>query len=335
MPNPLVEIFGLSKSFPITKGIIRRKQVGAIRAVDGIDLTIEEGETLALVGESGCGKSTTGRLILGLLPVTSGSILHRGEDIAGMDPARLRNMRSRFQMIFQDPFGSLNPRMTVLNLIAEPLKIAAVPKAVRNNKALELLDAVGLGPQHAARFPHEFSGGQRQRIGIARALALGPELVVADEPVSALDVSIQAQVINLMQDLQQKLGLTYLFISHDLGVVHHIADRIAVMYLGKIVEVGGKRDLFAHPRHPYTQALLAAIPVSRPDHRRQGRILTGDPSSAKDEVKGCRFAPRCPFATDMCRHDDPALQPMEHAHLVACHHADDIPIPPPTAKELT
>ena len=324
MTDPLVEIRNLSKHFPITKGIVRRKQVGAIRAVDGIDLTIRTGETLGLVGESGCGKSTTGRLILGLLPPTSGEILHRGTDIAAMSPAELRKMRSKFQMIFQDPFGSLNPRMTVRDLIAEPLKVNGIGKPERLEKADTLLSAVGLGPQHATRYPHEFSGGQRQRIGIARALALGPDLVVADEPVSALDVSVQAQVINLMQDLQQDLGLTYLFISHDLGIVHHIADRVAVMYLGRIVEVAAKPALFAAPAHPYTRALLAAIPVSRPDQCRPERALSDDPPDLAAIGKGCRFAPRCPFATDRCRVEDPVLRDLDSGHAVACHHAESI-----------
>ncbi|TYB84540.1 ABC transporter ATP-binding protein [Oceaniovalibus sp. ACAM 378] len=322
MAEPLVEIRNLAKHFPITKGIVRRRQVSEIRAVDGIDLTIHSGETLALVGESGCGKSTAGRLILGLLPPTDGAILHQGVDIAAMNPAQLRQMRSRFQMIFQDPFGSLNPRMTVRDLIAEPLKINGYGKAERLEKADALLEAVGLGSQHASRYPHEFSGGQRQRIGIARALALGPDLVVADEPVSALDVSVQAQVINLMQDLQQDLGLTYLFISHDLGIVHHIADRVAVMYLGRIVEVATKAALFASPAHPYTRALLDAIPVSRPDQRRPERALSGDLPDVASVVGGCRFAPRCPFATDRCRTEDPALRDLAAGHSVACHHAE-------------
>ena len=324
MAEPLVEIRSLAKYFAVTRGIVRRKQVGEIRAVDGIDLTIRTGETLGLVGESGCGKSTTGRLILGLLPPTNGVILHKGVDIAAMTPAELRRMRSRFQMIFQDPFGSFNPRMTVRDLIAEPLKINGRVKAERLEKADALLGAVGLGPQHANRFPHEFSGGQRQRIGIARALALGPDLVVADEPVSALDVSVQAQVINLMQDLQQDLGLTYLFISHDLGIVHHIADRVAVMYLGRIVEITTKSTLFAAPAHPYTRALLAAIPVSRPDYRRPERTLTGDPPGLATTAVGCRFAPRCPFVTDRCRADDPVLRSIDTGHDVACHHAETI-----------
>lgn len=332
MTEPLVKIRDLAKHFPVTKGIVRRRQVGAIRAVDGIDLTINSGETLALVGESGCGKSTTGRLILGLLPPTRGAILHRGTDIAAMSSAGLRQMRAKFQMIFQDPFGSLNPRMTVRDLIAEPLKINGHPRAERLEKAAALLAAVGLGPQHATRYPHEFSGGQRQRIGIARALALGPDLVVADEPVSALDVSVQAQVINLMQDLQQDLGLTYLFISHDLGIVHHIADRVAVMYLGRIVEVATKPALFAAPAHPYTRALLAAIPVSRPDQRRPERALSGDPPDLATIGAGCRFAPRCPFATDHCHAEDPVLRDLEPGHAVACHHAEDIRVDIPNPR---
>ena len=324
MAEPLVVVRGLTKSFSITRGVARRRQVGVIHAVDGIDLTIKTGETLGLVGESGCGKSTVGRLILRLLRPTSGSIRFAGAEIGTLEGEPLRAMRGRFQMIFQDPFGSLNPRMTVADLVAEPLRIGGLlSRSRRREKADELLDAVGLGPQYADRYPHEFSGGQRQRIGIARALALGPELIVADEPVSALDVSIQAQVINLMQDLQERLALTYLFISHDLGVVHHIADRVAVMYLGKIVEVAEKHALFARPGHPYTRALLAAIPVSRPQARGRREVLKGDLPGASEPGSGCRFASRCPHVAGRCRIEEPAPRAIGPGHSVACHFAED------------
>ena len=324
MTEVLLEVRGLSKIFPITSGIIRRRQVGEIPAVDGVDLSIHMGETLALVGESGCGKSTTGRLLLGLLRPTSGKILYRGEDIASVSDEELRKLRPQFQMIFQDPFGSLNPRMKVLDLIAEPLKIFGVAKAKRQERAMMLLKNVGLSVDHAQRYPHEFSGGQRQRIGIARALALDPQLIVADEPVSALDVSVQAQVINLLQDLQKDLGLTYLFISHDLGVVHHIADRIAVMYLGRIVEIASKRVLFDNPGHPYTQALLDAIPVSRPGQRHAREILSGDLPATSDHAVGCRFATRCRFKTDRCLKEEPVLRTIGAGQTAACHHVEQI-----------
>lgn len=324
MTEVLLEVRGLSKIFPITSGIIRRRQVGEIPAVDGVDLSIHKGETLALVGESGCGKSTTGRLLLGLLRPTSGKIFYRGEDIASVSDEELRKLRAQFQMIFQDPFGSLNPRMKVLDLIAEPLKIFGVAKAKRQERAMMLLKNVGLSVDHAQRYPHEFSGGQRQRIGIARALALDPQLIVADEPVSALDVSVQAQVINLLQDLQKDLGLTYLFISHDLGVVHHIADRIAVMYLGRIVEIASKRVLFDNPGHPYTQALLDAIPVSRPGQRYAREILSGDLPATSDHAVGCRFATRCRFKTDRCLKEEPVLRTIGAGQTAACHHVEQI-----------
>jgi oligopeptide transport system ATP-binding protein len=324
MTEVLLEVRGLSKIFPITSGIIRRRQVGEIPAVDGVDLSIHKGETLALVGESGCGKSTTGRLLLGLLRPTSGKIFYRGEDIASVSDEELRKLRAQFQMIFQDPFGSLNPRMKVLDLIAEPLKIFGVAKAKRQERAMMLLKNVGLSVDHAQRYPHEFSGGQRQRIGIARALALDPQLIVADEPVSALDVSVQAQVINLLQDLQKDLGLTYLFISHDLGVVHHIADRIAVMYLGRIVEIASKRVLFDNPGHPYTQALLDAIPVSRPGQRHAREILSGDLPATSDHAVGCRFATRCRFKTDRCLKEEPVLRTIGAGQTAACHHVEQI-----------
>ncbi len=325
MAETLVDIAGLEKHFAVAGGGWFSRRKLAVRAVDGVDLAIRRGETLGLVGESGCGKSTLGRLILRLVRPSAGAIRFGGVDIATLEGAALRAVRRRAQMIFQDPYGSLNPRMRVADLVTEPLRIAGRPPAAGYRAHAEsLLQSVGLDAQHAERYAHEFSGGQRQRIGIARALALEPELVVADEPVSALDVSIRAQVINLMQDLQARHRLTYLFISHDLGVVHHIADRVAVMYLGRIVELAPKRALYATPRHPYTQSLLAAIPAATPALRGRRVALGGDPPSPLAPPPGCRFHTRCPHAIERCRREDPPLQAAGEGHSVACLRADEI-----------
>jgi oligopeptide/dipeptide ABC transporter ATP-binding protein len=316
----LIEARGLTKHFPVRRGFILGGNLGTVRAVDGLDFDIRQGETLALVGESGCGKSTTGRLLLRLIEPTAGAIRFKGEDIATLDAETMRLRRRELQIIFQDPFGSLNPRMTVGDIVAEPLIIHAIGDgAQRRRRVQELLGLVGLARQHARRYPHEFSGGQRQRIGIARALALDPAFLVCDEPVSALDVSIQAQIINLMQDLQRELGLTYLFISHNLAVVRQIADRVAVMYLGRIVELAPTDELFAGPKHPYTQALLSAVPVPDPDRPRTRVALQGDVPSPLNPPAGCRFHTRCPLAEPRCREVEPALVDIGGGHEAACH----------------
>ncbi len=328
MSAPLLEVNGLAKHYPVKRGLVMAKTVGTVRAVDGVSFKLSRGETLALVGESGCGKSTTARLVLRLIEPSAGQVYFEGTDITEMTGAPLRKLRRRMQIVFQDPFASLNPRMTVGDILEEPLIVHEIgDAAARRKRVEELLGLVGLAPYHAARYPHEFSGGQRQRIGIARALAVEPALIVCDEPVSALDVSIQAQVINLLKDLQSRLGLSYLFIAHDLAVVKHAADRVAVMYLGKIVEIGTKEALFAHPRHPYTRTLLAAIP--RPDpHRKGGRqIPGGDVPSPMNPPDGCRFNTRCPFVTDICRTQDPPLRDLASGHMAACHHAETLPAP--------
>ncbi len=320
----LVEIDGLRMHFPIYKGILRR-QVGAIKAVDGLTFDIRRGETLGLVGESGCGKSTTGRAILRLYDPTGGHIKFEGNDIAEFSNAEMRLMRPRMQMIFQDPQASLNPRMTVGSIVSEPLdEHGRVSGEEKRKRVGELLDAVGLSSTYVNRYPHEFSGGQRQRIGIARALALEPDFIVCDEPIAALDVSIQAQVVNLLEDLQKKMGLTYLFISHDLSMVEHIADRVAVMYLGKIMELASVKNLFKTPKHPYTRALLSAVPIPDPkvEAKREHIILKGDVPSPANPPKGCVFSTRCPNAEKKCFDQAPQWRDVGRDQYVACHLAE-------------
>ena len=329
---PLVEAKGLTKHFVAQRGF---GSTGLVRAVESVSLSINPGETFALVGESGCGKSTTGRLLLRLIEPTSGDIVYEGQNLARLPADELRAYRRHMQIIFQDPFGSLNPRMSVADIIAEPLVIHGIgDRASRTARVHELLRLVGLAPDYARRYPHEFSGGQRQRIGIARALALEPKFIVCDEPVSALDVSIQAQIINLMQDLQRRLGLTYLFISHNLAVVRQIADRVGVMYLGRIVEVAPTEELFARPRHPYTQALLSAVPQADPDRPRQRILLKGDVPSPFAPPSGCRFHTRCPIAEPICATREPAVTRAAQ-HEFACHvAARDTTDTPPTTRPL-
>jgi oligopeptide transport system ATP-binding protein len=323
----LVEVKNLKKHFPIMRGVLRR-QVGAVQAVDGVSFDIYRGETLGLVGESGCGKSTTGRTILQLLEPTAGQVTYEGQELTALNRNEMRKARRHMQMIFQDPYASLNPRMSVGSIIGEPLQIHNIGSSQsRKERIQELLKVVGLNPYFINRYPHEFSGGQRQRIGIARALATNPAFIVADEPISALDVSIQAQVVNLMDDLKADLGLTYLFIAHDLSMVRYISDRVAVMYLGRIVELSDRNEVFDHPLHPYTQALLSAIPIPDPEKeaRRQRLILEGDVPSPANPPSGCRFHPRCSYATEICKEEDPAFRNLgsdSAPHLVACHHAE-------------
>jgi oligopeptide transport system ATP-binding protein len=336
--EPLLSVSGLTKHFPVKRGIVFQSAVGTVRAVDGLSFDVAPGETLALVGESGCGKSTTGRLVLRLIEATEGTIRFAGRDVRGLSRGALRDLRRDMQIIFQDPYASLNPRLTVGETLAEPLRLHGLASGAALRRRIdELLGEVGLSAWHALRYPHEFSGGQRQRIGIARALASQPKLIVCDEPVSALDVSIQAQVINLMQDLKGKFGLSYIFIAHDLAVVRHISDRVAVMYLGKIVELAPKRSLFARPRHPYTQALLSAVPVPDPTAQRARIRLAGDVPSPLNPPKGCRFHTRCAYAQDRCRQEEPLLRPLEdgagaEGQVVACHFAESI-VPPALVPE--
>ncbi|MER6534485.1 ABC transporter ATP-binding protein [Streptomyces sp. 900105755] len=333
--NPLLDVSGLTKHFPIKGGFPIKRTVGAVQAVDGLDFQVAEGESLGLVGESGCGKSTTGRLITRLLEPTGGKITYRGQDITHANRRQLAPIRSEIQMIFQDPYASLNPRQTVGKIVAGPMEINGIqPAGGREKRVRELLEIVGLNPEHFNRFPHEFSGGQRQRIGVARALALEPKLIVADEPVSALDVSIQAQVVNLLQKVQQELGIAFVFIAHDLAIVRHFSQRVAVMYLGKIVEIADREDLYDNPRHPYTRALLSAVPEATVDVEPRERIrLVGDVPSPINPPTGCRFRTRCWKATEKCATEAPPLVQVEGnkpGHLTACHYPetqDMIPAP--------
>ncbi len=329
----LLEVEHLEKHFPVTKGILMRHQIGTVKAVDDVSFSVDRGQTVALVGESGCGKSTTARAVLQLLAPTGGSVRFDGEELTTAGTERLRELRREMQIVFQDPYASLNPRMTVRNILTEPFKIHGIDPG---DRVAELLLLVGLAPEHENRYPHEFSGGQRQRVGIARAIALDPRLVVCDEPVSALDVSIQAQVLNLLEDIQDRLGLAYLFIAHDLSVVRHIADRVCVMYLGAIVEEAATDDVFESPSHPYTQALISAVPVADPrkERTRSPILLTGDVPSPLDPPSGCRFRTRCPkFANDLteaeqrrCIEEPPPLVDHGTGHPAACHYAEAVAV---------
>ena len=335
MTAPVLEVEDLVKHFVVKRSAFG-KPLATVKAVDGVSFTLGQGETLALVGESGCGKSTVGRLIMRLIEPTAGRVLIDGTDIAGIPEGEVRAFRRRVQLIFQDPYASLNPRMTVGDILAEPLMLHnIVPRARRRERVGQLLARVGLQPEYAARYPHEFSGGQRQRIVIARALAVEPKIIICDEPVSALDVSIRAQILNLLKELQGRLGLSYIFISHDLGVVKHISDRIAVMYLGRIVETGPADQVFRDPRHPYTRALISAIPVASPEARRERRILQGDVPSPITPPPGCHLHTRCPYAAEVCRIERPPLYEAGPAHRSACHFWDTLPEPRDILPEET
>jgi oligopeptide/dipeptide ABC transporter ATP-binding protein len=343
-PPPLLKLVDVRKYFPVTRGIIFQRKIGQVHAVDGVSFELYPGETLGLVGETGCGKSTTARLVMKLMPVTSGQVFFEGTDITALSRQDMRPYRKNMQMVFQDPYASLNPRHTIGSIIAEPMKIhQTVVKEKRKDEVQQLMELVGLNPEHYNRFPHEFSGGQRQRIGVARALALRPRLIVADEPVSALDVSVQAQVLNLLEDLQKEFNLTYIFIAHDLSVVKHMSDRVAVMYLGKIVETAPGDTLYQNPKHPYSDALLSAVPIADPRMTagKKRIVLQGDVPSPIDPPSGCRFHPRCPQTLiagqgqvhPRCKTEEPILSPQHPLQLAACHFPmDDRSIPVPTAK---
>lgn len=319
MNEPLLQVKGLKKYFPITAGLFN-KQIGQVKAVDDLSFVVYKGETLGIVGESGCGKSTTGRMLLRLIEPTEGSIVFENEEVTKLSPQQLRKVRRDMQMIFQDPFASLNPRHTVEKILEEPLIVHGIgSKEERRKKVREMLEVVGLSSYHAKRYPHQFSGGQRQRIGIARALMTKPKLIIADEPVSALDVSIQAQVLNLLEDLQKEFGLTYIFIAHDLGVVRHISDRVGVMYLGRMVELANSEDVYRNPKHPYTQALLEAVPIPDPEYKKEKQLLSGDLPSPSNPPAGCAFHTRCQACMDICKTTKPAWKEVEQGHYVACH----------------
>jgi oligopeptide transport system ATP-binding protein len=327
--DPILQVRDLVKHFPVTQGVVFKRTIGHVRAVDGVSFDLNRGETLGVVGESGCGKSTLAQVLMRLEKPTSGSALFEGRDMFKMRGAELRKLRRDLQIVLQDPYTSLNPRRTVGDIVGEPFEIhpEVAPKGERRRKVQELLEVVGLNPEHIQRYPHQFSGGQRQRIGIARALALRPKVIICDEPVSALDVSIQAQVMNLLGELQQEFGLSYVFIAHDLGVVRHLSDRVAVMYLGKVVEIGSDEQIYEHPQHPYTQALLSSVPVPDPTLRGRREVirLTGDVPSPANPPSGCRFRTRCWKAQDICAEQIPALEVRLGDHPSACHFAEERP----------